>query len=124
VSTVNVTGGYTDIINVNSTELTSFIHGGLKNTIVKYNTTNTLGQCILNYSGMGSKKTLIIMASQLDVKSLAIKSLVTPPITSPDLITSIDSSMGSSSDYNVEIVYRSVIIDEMNYFCKLTLWWS
>lgn len=119
VSALNVTGAYTTIENVNATEITSFINGDLTNAVTQSKLTNVAGHCTLDYSDTGAKRTLIVMVNQLNVKSLAIW-----PESSPDLIGTINSSMGDSSDFNVEMVYRTVEINGMNYICRFTLWWT
>ncbi len=118
VSTVTVTGTYTDIIHLNSTQITQFLYGDL-DAPTETNTTDINGQCTLNFVGAGSKPTLIVMGSQLAVRSLTMW-----PTLSDDLVGVVESSMGSPVGFDTEIVYRSVEIDGMNYYCKLVLWWS
>jgi hypothetical protein len=119
VSAVNVTGAYTDIQNVNASEIASFLNGDLDDAILVSSMTNASGQCTLDFTGSGEKATLVVLADQLGVKSATMW-----PTQSDDLIINITSSMGESSNYNVEIASRSVEIAGMNYNCKLTLWWS
>ncbi len=119
VSAVNVTGAYTNIENVNATEITSFLNGDLDDAVIVSALTNASGQCTLDFTGSGEKAKLIVLADQLSIKSATMW-----PEPSDDLIVEIESTIGESAEYNVEIASRSVEIDGMNYYCKLTLWWS
>ncbi len=119
VSTVNVTGAYTNSTDLNAVKINSFISGNVDDYVVKRNLTNNLGQCILDFSDIGSMKTLVVLANQLNIKSVN-----TWPDKIDDVVYSINSAMGSNMDFTVEIVYRNIEIDEMNYFCKLIMWWS
>lgn len=119
VSAVNVTGAYTDIENVNATEITSLINGDLDDADTLSSLTDASGQCTLDFTSSGDRATLLVLADQLNVKSAIVW-----PEPSDDLVVEVESSMGDSADFNVEISTRSVEIDGMNYYCKLTLWWS
>jgi hypothetical protein len=119
VSAVNVTAAYTDIEDVNATEITSLINGDLEDADILSALTDASGQCTLDFTGSGDRTTLIVLAEQLNVKSAIVW-----PEPSDDLVVVVESSMGDSADFNVEVATRSIEIDGMNYYCKLTLWWS
>jgi hypothetical protein len=119
VSTVKVKGAYSDIENITSYTLATFMSDNLQNAVIKSNMTDVNGNCVLNFPGSGTKKSLIVMAEQLNVKSIN-----TWPVASKDLINKVESTVGISTDFNVELVYRSVEIDGLNYFFKLKMWWS
>jgi len=119
VSNVNITAAYLNvpIDEVNKANITSFMDISLDDAFYAYNMTNTLGTCTLNFTGAGTRETLLVMASQLSVKSLT-----TWPTLSEHIIGVIESSMGSVSGFNTETVYRNVEIDGLNYFVRFTLW--
>ncbi|MCX6653902.1 MAG: hypothetical protein NTY03_02145 [Candidatus Bathyarchaeota archaeon] len=119
VSTAVVKGAYTDYASINSTEVNVFLNGNLQNAVFRENMTDVNGNCILNFSGSGEKASLLVLCEQLNVKSVKIWSN-----TSSDIIDKVCSSVGIDTGFNVEIVYRSIEIDGLNYFCKFKMWWS
>jgi hypothetical protein len=119
VSTVNVKGAYTDYASIDSTEVNAFINGNLQNAVFRENMTDVNGNCILNFSGSGEKASLLVLCEQLNVKSVN-----TWPNISSDIITKVKASVGIDTGFNVELVYRTIEIDGLNYFCKFKMWWS
>jgi len=116
---VNVTAAYTNLQNITLTDIVSFMDGSLEGSVFKSNMTDSSGTCGLDFSGSGPRNTLIVLADQL-----GIKSLITWPDLSDDVIGEIEASMGSSVEFNVETVYRNVEINGLNYAVKLTVWTS
>jgi hypothetical protein len=119
VPSINIIGAYTNAVNITSIDLLSFRNGDLEEAVYQYNSTDLSGQCILKFIGSGQRNTLLVMANQLNIKSINMW-----PKASDYLITSIESTMGVTQNAAVEIVYRSVEIDGLNYYCKLTMWWT
>jgi hypothetical protein len=119
VSAVNVTGVFTDIENVNATEISSLLNNDFNYGEIRSALTDVVGNCTLDFTGTGAKATLMVLANQLNVRSLVVW-----PDSSPDLTQEIQASMGTSTDFSVQIATRSVEIDGMNYYCRLTMWWS
>jgi hypothetical protein len=119
VSTAKVKGAYTDYASISSTEVYAFLNGNLQNAVFQENMTDVNGTCILNFSGSGKKASLLVLCEQLNVKSANIW-----PKTSCDIINKVKSSVGIDTGFNVEIVYRTIEIDGLNYFCKFKMWWS
>jgi hypothetical protein len=119
VSTANIKGAYTDYTSINSTEVYALLNGNLQNAVFRENMTDINGNCILNFSGSGEEVSLLVLCEQLNVKSVN-----TWPNTSGNIINKVKSSVGMDTDFSVEIVYRSIEIDGLNYFCKFKMWWS
>lgn len=119
VSTARVKGAYTSYENINSTEVYAFLNGNLQNAVFRENMTDVDGKCILNFSGSGEKDSLLVLCEQLNVKSVN-----TWPNMSSDIITKVEASVGIDTGFNVELVYRAIEIDGLNYFCKFKMWWS
>ena len=119
VSTANVKGAYTDYADIDFAEVTAFLNGNLQNAIFRENMTDVSGNCILNFSGSGEKASLLVLCEQLNVKSVN-----TWPNISSDIINTVKSSVGIDTGFNVEIVYKTIEIDGLNYFCKFKMWWS
>lgn len=59
----------------------------------------------------------MVLANQLNMKSIT-----TWPMLSSSVVGMVESSMGSVSGYNAEIVYRNVNMDGLNYIARLTIW--
>jgi hypothetical protein len=119
VSNVNITAAYSNIENITSNDIVLFMDNNLRDAVYQYNMTDALGTCELNFSSVGGRKSLIILASQMDVKSAT-----TWPTLSKDLIGTIVSSMGTSSNYNVETVYKNVEINGLSYIVRFSIWSS
>jgi len=118
VSNINVTAAYLDtpVENVSYSDITSFMDLSLE-TDYAFNVTDALGTCTLNCAGVSEEGCLLILASQLGVKSM-----ITWPKLSEHVIGTIESTMGSVSGFNTELVYRNVEIENLDYIVKFTLW--
>lgn len=119
ISNANITAAYINLEEIGSNEIISFLKGDLDDAMYMRNKTDASGRCALNFSGAGSRETLIILADQLNIKSL-----VTWPTQSESVILNIESSMGSPTNFNVQVAARNVEIDSFNYIALLTVWWS
>ena len=119
VSTAKIKGAYTDYTSINSTEVYAFINGNLQKSVFRETMTDINGNCILNFSGSGEKASLLVLCDQLSVKSVNTWQNI-----SSDIIKKVITSVGIDEGFNVEIVYRSIEIDGLNYFCKFKMWWS
>ncbi|MBS7631387.1 hypothetical protein KEJ47_07430 [Candidatus Bathyarchaeota archaeon] len=119
VPNANITAAYTNLEEMSMNEVISFLKGDLEDAIYAYNRTSSSGECVLNFSGAGSRDMLIVLADQLNIKSFA-----TWPVQSDAVITNIQSSMGTPSSFPVEVASRNVEIDSFNYVVILTIWWS
>jgi hypothetical protein len=119
VSNINVTAAYVDatVAELVPDSITSFMKDTLQGAVYAHNLTDALGACTLNFVGSGARPTLLVLG-----RSFSVKSLMTWPTLSTLIIGEIDSSMGTSSSYNVETVYRTVEIDGLNYIVRLTMW--
>ena len=120
VSNINITAAYcyTPVDSLTRGNITAFMDYSLDDSSYASNITNTFGTCTLSFTGNGTRPTLIVLASRLDVKCLT-----TWPSPVDCVVGSIESSMGSSSAvYNTEIVYRTVEIDGFNYVARLAVW--
>ena len=118
VSNINITATYIDtpVENVSDSDITSFMDLSLQAEYT-FNVTNALGTCTLNCPGVSVDGSLLILANQLGVKSMT-----TWPNLSQHIVGTIETSMGSVSGYNAEVVYRNVEIEDMNYIVRFTLW--
>ena len=118
VSNVNITAVYLDtpVENVSYSDITSFMDLSLEAEYT-FNVTNALGTCTLNRPGVSVDGCLLILANQL-----GIKSMTTWPNLSQHIIGAIETSMGSVSGYNAEVVYRNVEIEDLDYVVRFTLW--
>jgi len=118
VSNINITAAYleTPVESVSFSDIKSFMDLSLE-TNYAFNVTNAMGTCTLNCAGVSGDGCLLILASQLGVKSLT-----TWPNLSEQVIGTIESSMGSVSGYNTEVVYRNVEIEDLDYIVRFTLW--
>jgi len=117
VSNINITAAYSDITDLTKEDISSFMDNTLENASYTSNNTDLLGTSTLSFPGIGTQPTLIVLASALDVKSLAIW----PQGNSP-LVGVLEASMGTSSAYSTDIVSRSVDIDGLNYIARLAVW--
>lgn len=119
VSNANITAAYVNLEEISINEVVSFLKGDLEDAAYAYNVTSSSGNCILNFSGVGSRRMLMVQADQLNIKSFA-----TWPIPSNTIITNIQSSMGIPSSFPVEVASRNVEIGFFKYVVILTIWWS
>lgn len=119
VSNVNITGAYCDtsIENLTEDNITSFMDYNLDSSYA-WNVTNAFGTCTLSFAGSGSRPSMIVLASSLNVQCLT-----TWPSQTRLVISTVDSLMGSGSSlYNTEVVQRTVDIGGFSYLAKLTVW--
>jgi len=119
VSNVNVTAAYVNLEEMSINEVISFLKGDLEDAVYAHNVTGSSGNCILDFSGAGSRSLLMVLADQLKIKSFA-----TWPAQPDTVITNIQSSMGTPSSFPVEVASRNVEIGSFNYIVILTVWWS
>ena len=118
VSNINITAAYLDtpVENVSYSDITSFMDLSFE-TDFAFNVTDALGTCTLNCAGVSEEGCLLILATQLGVKSLT-----TWPNLSEHVIGTIESTMGSVSGFNTEVVQKNVEIEDLDYIVRLTLW--
>jgi hypothetical protein len=127
ISNVNVSATYLSDIQVSDlseSDIDSFLDHILEGVHTS-SLTDSMGACILNFTGSAEEGCLIVLAKELTGRSLSTWNLnVTDAYqtNSQHVIYSVESSMGSVSGYNTEMVSRNVKIDELDYIVKLTLW--
>jgi hypothetical protein len=127
VSNVNVSATYLSDIEVSDlseSDIDSFLDQILEGVHAS-SLTDSLGSSRLNFTGSAEEGCLIVLAKELTGSSLSTWDLnITDAYqsNSQHVIYSVESSMGSVSGYNTEMVSRNVKIDELDYIVKFTLW--
>jgi hypothetical protein len=127
VSNVNVTVAYVNdrlVEDLTEEDLESFLDLELAG-IYDSKLTNSLGITRLDLTGVTDNGCMLIYSEQITCRSLFLFNINGNNVSmrdSPHLIHSIESSMGSVSGYNSEVVNRNVRIDGFDYIVRFTLW--
>jgi hypothetical protein len=127
MSNINITAAYIPnkiVEEISEIELDSFLDFSL-DAINDTRMTNSLGLSELNLSGAEETGCILILAKQLTCECLFMLNLDNMNISygqSPNAVYIIDSTMGSVSGYNVEVVCKNVKIDDFDYIARFTLW--
>ncbi|MFP3952062.1 MAG: hypothetical protein ACLFVP_08005 [Candidatus Bathyarchaeia archaeon] len=127
VSNINVTVAYLNnrqAEDLSEAELDAFMDLDLE-AIYNTSRTNSMGISNLELTGAEEVGCMLIYARQLTGKCLFLLNLNNTDVSfalSPHIIHIVDSSMGSVSGYNAEMVSRNVKMDGRDYIAKFTLW--
>jgi hypothetical protein len=127
VSNVNVTVAYMNdslVEDLTEEDLESFLDLELAG-IYDSELTNSLGISRFELTGATENGCILVYSEQITCRCLFLFNINSNNVSltdSPHLIHSIDSSMGSVSGYNAEVVNRNVRIDGFDYIVRFTLW--
>jgi hypothetical protein len=127
ISNVNVTAAYlndTQVEDLTEDEIDAFLDLDLPAT---YDSefTNSIGVANIRLTGASNNGCLIIYSEQLTCRCLFLLNVNEYEVSFADTtlaINTIESSMGSVSGYNAEVVNRNVEIDGFDYNVRFTLW--
>jgi len=127
VSNVNITTAYLNnqqAEDLSEADLDAFMDLDLEG-IYDSSQTNSIGISTLDFTGAEDVGCMLIYAKQLTCKCLYLLNLNGTDVSfasSPHVIHVVDSSMGSVSGYNAEVVKKNVKIDGFDYVVRFTLW--
>ncbi|MBD3207407.1 hypothetical protein GF319_13840 [Candidatus Bathyarchaeota archaeon] len=127
VSNVNVTAAYIGgsyVEDLTEEDIEAFLDLDLPATYDS-EMTNSIGKAKMEILDAANTGSLLIYTEQLTCRCLYLLNVNSNEITLPDtplVINTIESSMGSVSGYNSEVVTRNVKIDGFDYNMRFSLW--
>jgi hypothetical protein len=127
VSNVNVTVAYIDgsqVEDLTEDDIDAFLDLDLAATYDS-GLTNSIGKVQMDMPGAENNGCFMIYTEQITCRCLYLLNVNNYEISLPDtplVINTIESSMGSVSGYNTEVVTRNVKIDGFDYNLRFTLW--